>query len=111
MKHQHSNMKREYRESHWQGSEHTAALIAAQIAERYGEEEAANYDPEKNCFTYETWQAKGFQVRKGEKGLLSSTIKHKYDEEGNEIASWPSKCYLFYYLQVDPKEAKEEQAS
>lgn len=112
MNRKYSTTKQPPCESHWQGSVHTAAMVMAQIEARYGAEEAARYDPNENCFTYKTWLAKGFHVRKGEKGLLSSTIRHTYDEEGNEIASWPSKCYLFYYLQVEPNEGKqEEQAS
>lgn len=105
---QQSTTKRQYQESHWQGSEHTAALVAAQIAERWGETEVQNYDPETNCLTYGTWMARGFHPRKGEHGLLSSTIRHKYDDEGNVIASWPSRVHLFYYLQVEPNEVKEE---
>ena len=107
-KQQSTTRPKEHRVSHWQGSAHTAAMVYEQILARWGEEEAEKYDPNENCFTYETWQAKGFHVRRGEKGLLSSTIRHKYDDEGNEIASWPSKCYLFYYLQVEPIEKNEE---
>jgi hypothetical protein len=108
-KQRYSTTQKEHRVSHWQGSLHTAAMVLAQIEARYGEDEAAKYDPETNCFTFDTWVAKGYHIRKGEKGLLSSTIRHKYDDEGNEIASWPSKCWLFYYLQVEKDEPKQEE--
>lgn len=100
--------KPKYEESHWKGSLHTAALVMAQIAERWGEEEAAKYDPETNCFTYNTWRIKGYHVKKGEKGLLSTTIVTlgEDDGDGGKPASYPKRVFLFYYLQVERDEVK-----
>lgn len=92
--------------STWKGSPHTAALIRAQIAERWGKEEAQKYDPEKNCFTFNTWKAKGYHVKKGEHGMLSTTIVKLTDKDENETGSYPQKVWLFYYLQVEPIKAK-----
>jgi N-terminal domain of anti-restriction factor ArdC len=105
-----STTKREYTESYWKGSLHTAAMVAAQIAARWGEEEVENYDPETNCFTFQTWKIKGYHVKKGEKGLLSTTIVTKAGEEdsgdGGKATTYPKKVYLFYYLQVEKDESK-----
>lgn len=38
--------------AYWKGSAHTADAVREEIARRYGEEEAAKYDPLSNCFTY-----------------------------------------------------------
>lgn len=100
--------KPKYEESHWKGSLHTAAMVMAQIEARYGAEEASKYDPETNCFTYNTWRARGFHVRKGEKGLLSTTFVTlgEDDGDGGKPASYPKRVFLFYYLQVEPDEVK-----
>jgi hypothetical protein len=101
-----------YEPSFWKGSEHTAAMVAAQIEERWGEEEAEKYDPETNCFTFQTWKLKGFSVKKGEHGLLSSTIITKKGEEdsgdGGKPTTYPKRVWLFYYLQVEPTAEREK---
>jgi hypothetical protein len=99
-------------ESRWQGSLKTVQLVRAQIAERWGEAEAEKYDPETNCFTYNTWKAKGYHVKKGEKALRSFTLVTKFgeaDENGTAQdggVRFPKGVCLFYYLQVEKQEAK-----
>ena len=96
-------------QAHWQGSRKTAAMVMAQIAERWGEEEAQNYNPETNCFTFNTWRAKGFKIKKGEKALHSYTFVSEYSgEEGDdeEIAKHPKGVCLFYILQVEKRQEK-----
>ena len=56
--------------AHWRGSEKTADQVREEIARRYGEEEAEEYDPHTNCFTLPTWNKLGFKVRKGEKAII-----------------------------------------
>ena len=96
-------------QAHWQGSSKTAQLVRAQIAERYGEEEAANYDPHTNCFTYQTWRQKGYHVKRGEKALRSYTIVHEFGEQDEDGAaqdggtSYPRGVCLFYILQVEKR--------
>ena len=51
--------------SEWKGSLGTASNVARQIAERYGPEAAAQYDPTVNCFTYRGWKERGYQVKRG----------------------------------------------
>ena len=85
----------------YKGSLATAHMVATQIAERFGDEEVANYDPRQNCFTYQEWKRRGFQVRKGEQGLKSITFVEK-KEHGEVVAKYPKDVTLFYQLQVDP---------
>lgn len=105
-------IKEDEQAGQWKGSAFTAGLVMAQIEERWGKEEAEKYNPETNCFTYETWKRKGFQVQKGETGLKSHTFKkmEKLNEEGevkNTFTS-PRKVTLFYYLQVKPIKSNKE---
>jgi hypothetical protein len=90
-------------ESHWQGSPKTAMLIRGQIAERWGEQEAAKYHPDTNCFTFNTWLAKGYKVKKGEKALRSYTIisKPAAEDQEEEMIRYPKGVCLFYILQVE----------
>jgi hypothetical protein len=89
----------------YKGSEKTYEMVYEQISERWGEDAAADYDPEKNCFTYNRWKQEGFQVKKGEKSLESITwvVKEKKDEKTGETtkSSYPKKVCLFYILQVE----------
>ena len=114
MKQQHSTTDRPV--SQWQGSTATFQAVYRQILERWGEEEAKRYDPETNCFTFNTWRAKGYFVKKGEKALRSYTFVKEQevatDEQGSiEVTagkSHPKGVYLFFYLQVEKREKKEE---
>ena len=45
--------------AHWRGSEKTADAVRQEIARRWGDEEAAKYDPLTNCFTIQTWNKLG----------------------------------------------------
>src|SRR6266704_2334071 len=92
--------------STWQGSLKTAMLIRKQIAERWGKEEAENYNPLENCFTFQTWQAKGYKVKKGEKALRSYTLvngKSSEDSEDAEVSKYLKGVCLFYIKQVEKK--------
>ncbi len=98
--------------AHWRGSEKTADAVREEIARRYGEEEAAKYDPLQNCFTFQTWKALGYAVKKGEKAIRSITYveaKDKADQEKDtqgeeqEVKKYPKTVYLFYILQVEKR--------
>lgn len=86
--------------SPYTGSEMTRDMVAQQIKERYGETEATNYDPYKNCLTFRQWLSLGFRVNKGEKAIRSLTYCEKKDEAGNVVKKFPRKVFLFYYKQV-----------
>ena len=96
--------QKEELKSVWKGSEKTFEMVAEQIAERWGEEEVENYDPETNCFTFNRWKQEGFQVMKGEKSLTSITwiVKEVKNELTGEMETrkFPRKVCLFYYKQV-----------
>lgn len=87
----------------------TAKAVQVEIANRYGETEANNYDPSNNCFTYQGWNQRGFQVNKGEKGIKSHTFigaKEKVSPKGIKITNghkYLKKVTLFYHLQVSKK--------
>src|SRR5712671_466792 len=66
------------------GSEKTADHVREEIARRYGEEEAEEYDPQTNCFTLPTWNKLGYRVRKGEKSIRSITLIEKADPNAKE---------------------------
>ena len=92
----------------WRGSEKTASDVKKEIAKRWGEEEAETYDPRKNCFTYRTWQALGYQVKKGEKAIRSRTLVEVTDPDAKDakkavIAKYPKTVFLFYYKQVEQR--------
>jgi hypothetical protein len=93
----------------WRGSEKTAAMVKDEIARRWGNEEAEKYDPRKNCFTYRTWQQKGYQVKKGEKAIRSQTLVEVTDPDAKDatkaVAKYPKTVFLFYYKQVEARKA------
>ncbi len=93
----------------WRGSVKTADAVRAEIAKRYGAEEAAKYSPLANCFTFRTWKAKGYFVKKGEKAIRSTTLIEEEDPnakegEQTEKRTYPKTVYLFYIKQVEKKE-------
>ncbi len=95
--------------AHWKGSINTADQVRKEIARRYGEIEARNYDPQENCFTLPTWNKLGFRVRKGEKAIRSMTLieeKDPHSKEGEEaeVQKYPKTVYLFYIKQVEKKQ-------
>jgi hypothetical protein len=97
--------------AHWKGSVKTADAVREEIAKRWGEEEAAKYDPLTNCFTLKTWNKLGYRVKKGEKAIRSLTYVEAKDQEENEetdgeeqeVQKYPKTVYLFYRLQVEKR--------
>ena len=92
----------------WRGSIKTADAVRQEIARRYGEAEAAKYDPLANCFTFQTWRAKGYYVKKGEKAIHSTTLIEVPEEEAQEgqqpeVHKYPKTVYLFYITQVEKR--------
>lgn len=86
--------------STYRGSQETYRRVAAQIAERWGQDEVANYDPYFSAMTFRQWSKNGFKVNKGEKALKSTTLIEKTDDEGNVIVRYPRVVNLFYQKQV-----------
>jgi hypothetical protein len=63
--------------AHWRGSAKTADAVRQEIARRWGDAEAKQYDPLTNCFTIQTWNKLGYRVKKDEKAIRSITY---YDD-------------------------------
>jgi hypothetical protein len=91
----------------------TADAVRHEIARRWGDDEAAKYDPLTNCFTIQTWNQLGFRVKKGEKAIRSITYVEGTDpaETGNEdedeaeqdVGKYRKTVYLFYRIQVEKR--------
>ena len=98
----------------WRGSEKTADAVREEIAKRWGEKEAEQYDPLKNCFTLQTWNKLGYRVKKGEKAIRSITYveakdngdteeKDQQNGEEHDVRKYPKTVYLFYKTQVEKR--------
>ena len=90
--------------SNYKGSTATADIVRKQIAERWGTEEASNYDPLTNALTFKRWSELGYKILKGEKSLRSKTFVEKKDEQGNTLKKYPKTVHLFYIKQVAKSE-------
>ncbi|MCX6753727.1 MAG: hypothetical protein NTV03_01580 [Candidatus Nomurabacteria bacterium] len=88
--------------SNWKNSMKTRDMVAAQIAERWGESEARNnYNPEKNCLPYSVFLSLGFRPKAGSKALKSVTYVDRKDPTGKIIGKFARNVNLFYYLDVE----------
>jgi antirestriction protein ArdC len=61
--------------------------------------------PRVNVFVYKAWQAKGRQVRKGEKGVRITTwitMGPKKDDPKGKTARRPQSTSVFHVSQTDP---------
>jgi len=79
----------------------TAEFVRAEIAKRYGPQEASSYNPSANCFTFAGWRQRGYLVKKGEKAILSVTFVEVEGDDGGKV-SYPKSVYLFARPQVEP---------
>jgi antirestriction protein ArdC len=98
--------------AHWRGSQKTADAVREEIARRWGEDEAKQYDPLTNCFTIQTWNTLGYRVKKGEKAIRSVTYVQGTDQaedddadedEEQEMRTYRKTVYLFYRTQVEKR--------
>lgn len=87
--------------STWTGSEITSDLVRKQIIDRWGQEEADNYDPKSNCLTFNRWLENGYKVRKGESAIKSFIVIEQKNEKGEVVRKYPKTINLFYIRQVD----------
>ena len=87
--------------SNWTGSEKTFDLVRRQILDRWGENEASNYDPHCNCLTFKQWLEYGFKVKRGEKALKSFIVVEQKNDKGQIICQYPKQINLFYIRQVE----------
>jgi hypothetical protein len=98
--------------AHWHGSEKTADAVRQEIARRWGNDEAARYNPLTNCFTIQTWNKLGYRVKKGEKAIRSITYVEGTDqtetvdddaEDEPDVRTYRKTVYLFYRTQVEKR--------
>lgn len=87
--------------SNWTGSATTAELVRKQIFDRYGQDEANNYDPKSNCLTFNQWLKQGYKVKKGEKAIKSFIVIEQKDDKGAVVRKFPKTVNLFYVRQVE----------
>jgi len=83
----------------YMGSERTAKMVRDQIAKRWGEEVAEEYDPETNCMSYREWEKRGYAVMKGQKSIKTPTQIEMTDEKG-ETHKITRTVHLFFKNQV-----------
>ncbi len=74
-------------------------MVRKQIVDRYGQQEAGNYDPKRNCFTFDQWQQLGYLVNKGEKAIKSFIVIQQKDKNG-KVNKYTKTINLFYIRQV-----------
>jgi len=84
----------------YKNSQQTRSLVLKQILDKYGADEARKYEPKENCFTFNGWKERGYQIKKGEKALKSSIFIKYTDKEGKTKAGFKT-INVFYYLQVE----------
>jgi hypothetical protein len=95
----------------WKGSTKTAGAVRREIARRWGEEAAKEYNPLQNCFPLPTWNKLGYRVKKGEQAIRSLTYvevqaQEEQDQDGEaepEVRTYPKPVYLFYKTQVEKR--------
>ena len=87
--------------SNWTGSEKTSDIVRKQIFDRWGKDEADNYDPKSNCLTFNRWLKNGYKVKKGEKAIKSFIVIEEKDKKGEVVRKYPKSINLFYVRQVE----------
>ena len=86
--------------SPWRGSEKTYEMVREQLRERWGDECADEYNPEKDVAPYITWANAGFYIRKKEKALKSVTFIEVKNEKGEVEKKIRRIVNLFHRRQV-----------
>lgn len=86
--------------SPYRGSEATYEMVKAQIADRWGEEAAEEFDPHTDAMPLISWASYGYRVRKGEKALRSVTYVEKKNEKGEVERKIRRVVFLFHKRQV-----------
>ena len=86
--------------SPYKGSETTYEMVKAQIAERWGEDAAEQYDPHTDCMPYASWLAFGYRVKKGEKALKSVTLIEVRNNKDEIVRKIRRTVSLFHKRQV-----------
>ena len=64
--------------------EHGHSLIHTMILTQAAQDRGCDCKPYEDWFTYNRWQALGFQVHRGEKGIKLTTFVPIRDKDGND---------------------------
>lgn len=87
--------------SPYKGSEATYEMVKDQIAERWGDEVAEEFDPHRDAMPYSSWLAFGYRVKKGQKALKSITFVEVKDENDKVVRKIKRTVNLFHRRQVE----------
>lgn len=87
--------------SPYKGSEQTYEMVKEQIAERWGEDAAEEFDPTRDAMPFACWLNYGYRVRKGEKALKSITFIEAKNEKGEVERKIRRTISLFHRRQVE----------
>lgn len=86
--------------TNWTGSSKTEELVREQVRERWGEEEAENFNPRFSARPLRQWSKIGFKVKAGSKALRSFVLIEKKDEKGKVTGKIFKTVFLFHTRQV-----------
>lgn len=87
--------------SPYRGSEQTYEMVKEQIAERWGEDAAEEFDPHTDAMPFSSWLAQGYAVKKGSKALKSITIVEMKDpDDEKKVRKIRRTVCLFHKRQV-----------
>ncbi len=87
--------------SPYRGSEKNYEMVKEQIAKRWGEEVAEDFDPHTDAMPYSSWVAYGFIVKKGQKALKSITFLEVKDKDDKVVRKIKRTVNLFHKRQVE----------
>jgi len=87
--------------SPYKGSEQTYEMVKEQIAERWGEEAAEEFDPTRDAMPFASWLNYGYRVKKGERALKSITFIEAKDDLGEVEKKIRRTISLFHRRQVE----------
>ncbi len=86
--------------SPYRGSEKTYEMVKEQIAERWGEDCAEEFDPHTDAMPFSSWLAQGFAVKKNSKALKSVTYIEVLNDKGEVERKVRRVVNLFHRRQV-----------
>lgn len=86
--------------SPYKGSEATYEMVKDQIADRWGEDAAEEFDPHTDAMPFSSWLAQGYVVKKGSKALKSITFLEIKDENDKVVRKIKRTVNLFHKRQV-----------
>ncbi|PIR83687.1 hypothetical protein COU18_03345 [Candidatus Kaiserbacteria bacterium CG10_big_fil_rev_8_21_14_0_10_51_14] len=87
--------------SPYKGSETTYEMVKEQIAKRWGEDAAEEFDPYTDAMPFSSWLAQGYVVKKGQKALKSVTFVEVKDENDKVVKKIRRTVNLFHKRQVE----------